>query len=699
MKKYLSFVIFASLMILVVGQKGHSQYSRRKAALVHILQTRGPDGIVTTQVKNMPAVTARIFSYSRPAQYGVVVAHDIMVPMRDGVKLATDLYFPAVDGHRAPGKFPAILDRTPYDKTPRAAQGNDPWYFAMRGYVFVFQDVRGHGKSQGHFMIYTNEGNDGYDTVEWIAKQPWSNGEVGTSGYSYDAATQNALAREDPPHLKSMFIGYGTANYHDDTEANQGAFGLSHDILYTMTHAMNSRVARSNPVIMHHLQYEHAHIYEWMRMPLSKTIQLFDGVPNAKAWYTSWVNHPSIDSYWRQNGYMFEGFYKDYPDIPIYFMGGWYDMFLRGTITNYDGLSKIHKSPTLLTICGSIHGPLAASRRVQNDVDMGPNAPVDWDEMRLQWFDQTLKGMNTGVLSQPRVKLFIMGGGSGEKTKQGHLLHGGHWAEFSHWPVPGAKPTDYYLQPDGGLSTTQPPAGAKPDTYSFNPKNPVPQLGGNYSFPSGWGPRDQTCSVTIWPCKNNLPLSARPDVMVYETAPLQHNVTVAGPLTVELWASSSAVDTDFTVKLIDQYPPSEDYPQGYAMILMDSIRRGRYRDSLETPKLMVPGKPYLFTIDLWATANTFLKGHRIRLDVSSSNFPRYDVNPNTGQRIGYQTHEVIARNTIYHDRAHPSYVILPLLGTTQARARGVPGRRSDPNGYAGEESRNWSRPESGSDNR
>jgi len=607
--------------------------------------------------------TATLFRYERAPEYGVTVMEDVMVPMRDGVKLATDIYFPTKNGELVSGKFPAILDRTPYDKVPRAQGINNPWYFARRGYVFVFQDVRGHFNSEGEFYIYINEGRDGHDTVEWIASQPWSNGLVGTSGYSYDAATQMSLGRENPPHLKAMFVGYGTANYHDDNGGVNGTFHLSHNVNYTIGHAMRDRRARENPDVMAKLLDAQKNMFEWMRKPLSKHFQLLEEVPMARQWYMDWVNHPDYDDYWKQNGYNFEGFYDRYPDIPIYFMGGWYDYFTLGTIRNYVGLSQIHESPTLLTMAGSRHGPSPATQSVQGDVDMGAEAPVEWDWMRLRFFDQTLMGMNTGVFEDPPVKLFVMGGADGAKTKQGHLHHGGTWKSFASWPSPEASFVNYYLQPGGGLATEPPPAGAKPTAYVFDPENPVPQLGGNYSFPRG--PRDQTCSTEIWPCTDELPLSARADVQVFKTEPLERDVEVAGPLTVKLWASSSAVDTDFTVKLIDQYPPSVDYPQGYALIVMDSVIRGRYRNSEEKAEPMEPGEVYELTIDLWSTANLFQKGHRIRLDVSSSNFPRFDVNPNTGEPIGYHTRTEKAYNTVYHDRERASHLILPVLGAAR----------------------------------
>lgn len=602
------------------------------------------------------------FAYDREPEYDVTVIQDVMVSMRDGVRLATDIYVPTKDGRLVSGEFPAILDRTPYDKVGRAEGINNPWYFVRRGYVFVFQDSRGHGNSEGEFSIYTIEGEDGFDTVEWIARQPWSNGKVGTSGYSYDAATQMALGRLSPPHLSAMFLGYGTANYHNDTAANGGAFMLSHNFIYTLGHATRDRLARENPGIMAQLTEAQENLLQWFEEPLSQHFQVFEEVPMAKQWYMDWVNHPDLDDYWKQNGYYFM-YYDRYPDIPMYFMGGWYDFFNIGTIRNYSGLSSIQEYPKLLTMFPSAHGPSRAASRVQNDVDMGPESPANWDQLRLRFFDETVMGIDTGIFDEPPVKLFVMGGAdpNGSKTQAGHLNHGGTWEAFESWPPPEARSVNYYLQPGGGLSTRLPPAGAEPTVYTFDPGNPVPQLGGNYATPSGWGPRDQRCSTDVWPCTDNLPLSSRADVQVFQTEPLDREVKIAGLLTVKLWASSSAVDTDFTVKLIDQYPPSVDYPYGYSLILQESIIRARYRDSLEEAKLLEPGQIYEFDIDLWAQAALFQIGHRIRLDVSSSNFPKYDVNPNTGGPIGYHTHTLKAINTIYNDREHPSHVILPVI--------------------------------------
>jgi putative CocE/NonD family hydrolase len=603
----------------------------------------------------------KIVGYTRPEEYEVAIYRDVMVPMRDGVRLATDLYFPSRNGALAEGKFPAILDRTPYDKVPRATAANDPEYFAKRGYVFAFQDERGHGASEGEFYIYLNLGRDGYDTVEWIAEQPWSNGVVATSGYSYDGISQNAIARENPPHLRAMFPANATANYHQDVEGTNGAFRLAHNLLYTLNQAKRDRRARQCPAIDAWLTICEQNIRDWFKKPLSKHIDLFKQVPLAQKWYSDWVHHQDYDDYWRQNGYSFEGFHQKCPDIPTYYYGGWYDFHNRGTINNYTGIAKIHKSPTFLMIGPWCHGPAAARQTWQGDAEFGPDSSMDWTEERLRFYDQFIMGKDTGLLNEPRVRIFVMGGGDGRKNKAGKINAGGYWRLEDAYPLPQTRYTNFYLQPEGGLSPETPPSDAPPHKYSFDPSDPVPQIGGNYTFPFGMGPQDQVCKPSILGCRDSLPLSARSDILVFTTPTLDKDVEVVGPLVVRLWASSTALDTDFTAKLVDSYPANGDYPGGYAMIIQDSIIRARYRESYEKQTLMTPGQIYEFAIDMWGTANVFKAGHQIRLDISSSNYPTFDVNPNTGEKIGYHTRTIIAENTVYSDREHPSHITLPII--------------------------------------
>jgi putative CocE/NonD family hydrolase len=299
-------------------------------------------------------------------------------------------------------------------------------------------------------------------------------------------------------------------------------------------------------------------------------------------------------------------------------------------------------------------------------VEFGPDAALDsYNDLRLRWFDRYLKGLETGIEAEPPVLLFVMGGGSGRKTVDGRLDHGGSWRWEQEWPLARTRFTPYYLQPDGRLDPQPPPAGAPPTAYRFDPANPVPTIGGNisvgYHLMPGGG-FDQRCRPEIVGCRDALPLATRNDVLVFQTPPLPADLEVTGPITVRLWAASNCPDTDFTAKLIDVYPPNEDYPDGYALNLVDGIIRARFRNGFERAELLEPGQVYELTIVLYPTSNRFKAGHRIRLDISSSNFPRFDVNPNTGDALGRSRLLRVAENTIYHDADHPSQIVLPISG-------------------------------------
>ena len=597
--------------------------------------------------------------------YEVVVSRNVMVPMRDGVRMATDVYLPARDGVAVPGQFPTLLSRTPYGKngSDQTARG-----LASNGYAVAIQDTRGRYESEGTFYIYVHEGRDGYDAVEWAAAQPWSNGDVGTFGGSYLAATQMAMAVEAPPNLKAMFIRVGTSNYWEDGSGSGGAFALLHNLGYALNLVTTSQEAQADPARQRALvsAREPDNFREWIRAyPFYPNTSLFELIPTYHRWFQDWVDHADFDDYWKQNGYTFELSYDQIPDIPIYYIGGWYDIFLRGTLNNYAGLAAKNSSPVKLMMGPWEHG--VGSVRT-GDVAFGAQAEVDLTAERLLWFDQAMKTdderPDTGLFDGPSAQMFIMGGDDNSRT-EGGINHGGGWVSVTDWPPPQADNREFYLHADGRLAPEPPAAGAEPTTYTFDPANPVPTIGGKVN--SGGqlvtpAPFDQRCIAgEIFGCEDNLPLSARRDVLVFQTPPLDEDIVVMGPIEVKLWIASSAKDTDFTAKLIDSHPPSDDYPWGYDMLLADRIVRARYRNGLEVAELMEPGQVYEVTIDLLGTANRFKAGHRIRLDISSSNFPFFDVNPNTGERPGHHTHTVKARNSIYHDDAHPSHVVLPIV--------------------------------------
>ena len=610
---------------------------------------------------------------ARPAEYEVVVAKDVMVVMRDGVRLATDIYRPARNGEALPDPVPTLLTRTPYNKE---GGESDARFLAERGYAVVVQDTRGRFNSEGVFYIYLDEGEDGYDTVEWITGQPWSNGEVGTYGGSYLAGTQMALARLDPPGLRGIFARVGTSNYFEDGAYRHGAFYLLHNLAYALNMASSGKEAAASPAVAEALvkRWSAGEIEEWLwayphRTESQSPVAL---APSYQKWYQNWIDHSTYDEYWRQNGYDFESYFGEFPDIPMYFLGGWYDIFVRGTVNNFAGLTEGRTSPIKMMM-----GPWEHSLGVQvtGDVDSGPEAVVDITAERLRWFDQILMGTDTGILDEPRASVFVMGGGDGSQTSDGKLDYGGEWATMDEWPPPEAQPRTLYLHGDGTLSQELPSSNPTSTTYLYHPDNPVPTIGGqinsgDHVVPTG--PWNQRCIKNeLIGCNDNLPLSARRDVAVFQTPPLEEDVVINGPLTVKLWVSSSARDTDFTAKLVDVHPPSAAYPEGYDLLITDRIVRARHREGIDRETLMTPGDVYEIEIDLIGTATRFGEGHRIRIDISSSNFPFFDRNPNTGEPLGHHTRMVPAENTIFHDQNQPSHLVLPVVsGDLRAAVEG-----------------------------
>ncbi|MBZ5645466.1 MAG: CocE/NonD family hydrolase [Acidobacteriia bacterium] len=625
---------------------------------------------------------------SMDEEYNVGYIRNVMVPMRDGVKLATDIYFPATkEGTPMPGRFPTLVNRTPYGKgappptvstmTPEQQKHrNTPTFFASRGYVVVVQDCRGQFDSEGTFYIDVNEGSDGYDTVEWAAKQSWSNGKIGTYGGSYSSQVQNAMAVLRPPHLFAMFVMVGASDYFEEGAYRGGAFTLLHNLVYPMTFASNSQEAMRDPAIRAAMleALSNDHLGAWLSAyPFRPNASPVAASPINQKWFQDQIDHFAFDDYWKQNGYNFEVNYDKYPDIPIYFLSGWYDLFEHGSLHNFMAMAAMHKSPTKLIMGPWVHG---IGTRGSGDVDFGPTAEVTMLDEENRWFDQILKGVNTGVLQEPSVRVFVMGGGDGSKTLNGRMEDGGQWYATTAWPPPASAPHAYYLHADGSLNE-QMPATEAASVYPFDPHHPVPTIGGQIDSGKNFspdGPRNQKCNLKIPFCDNELPLASRPDVLVFQTPPLDFDTVIAGNITVDLWVSSSALDTDFTAKLVDVAPGNRDFPDGFAMNLEDRIVRVRLSPDRTKPQLLQPGEVRKISIDLLGVANRFKKGHRIRLDVSSSNFPFFDVNSNTGERPGYQTHMAVAINTVYHDKDHPSHINLPLLPvsalTTQTGAVG-----------------------------
>lgn len=613
--------------------------------------------------------------------YDVVVLHDIMVPMRDGVRLAADVYLPARGGKAVDGRFPVIFERTPYGKhIPSRSErkvgmeapmprGEVAAFFVRRGYVVIYQDCRGRHKSEGEFVKYTSEGYDGYDTCAWIVQQPWCNGRIGTKGLSYAAHTQAALASLNAPGVVAMFVDSGGfSNAYQGGIRQGGAFELK-QVTWALRYALESPGVRADEEKLASLKAvdikdwaNRIHLWKQGYSPLSLA-------PEYEEYLFDQWQRGVFDEYWKQPGLYAEGFYDQFCDAAVTLVSSWYDVYSRTATDNYVGLSKAKRGPVCLILGPWTHGNRFLS--YAGDVDFGPEAVVDGNlaqdhlYLRLAWFDRFLKRDDAEGGPLPRVRLFVMGGGSGRKNAEGRMDHGGRWRDESDWPLPDTCWIPYYLQSDGSLSTDTPPEKAASRSYVHDPRNPVPTIGGAVTsgepLMSG-GAFDQRESPRIFGAQPPFKaLSERDDVLVFQTDPLEDDVEITGPIKATLWVSSNCFDTDFTVKLIDVHPANPDYPDGYAMNITHGILRARYRDSWERPTLMNPGEVYEIEISAFPTSNLFKRGHRIRLDISSSNFPHFDINPNTGDPDASSPLCRVATNTVYLDHARPSHVVLPVI--------------------------------------
>ena len=571
---------------------------------------------------------------SSEPSYAVIVHNGVAMKTRDGVTLYADIYRPKADG-----KFPVVLMRTPYDKSTGWAVA-PAFQIAAHGYVVVIQDVRGRYTSEGEWYPFRHESADGYDTVEWVAALPYSNGKVGMMGASYVGATQMLAAIAHPPHLAGICPGVTASNYHEGWTYQGGAFEQWFDQNWTTQLADDTlhRLIRDNTNALTGVP----------TLPLTAyPLFNYDSLPAGSSasatlapYYLDWLAHPDYDSYWKQ--WSIEEHFGDI-QVPTLQVAGWYDIFLHGNLTDYMGI-KAHggteaaRNGQRLLI--QIGGHAGFGRRI-GDVDFGENAlKYPYTQVVIDYYDYLFKGIQNEFATSKPVILFEMGAND--------------YRQEADWPPPEAKETRYYLRSggsanslrgDGSLSLT-PPKNEPADKFTYDPGNPVPTIGGSLCCAQELyepGPRDQRAAEN------------RDDVLVYSTKPLAEDTEITGPISLELYVKSTAVDTDFTGKLVDVAP------DGFATNLNDGILRMRYRDSMEKPDLMNPGQIYKITLDLVATSNLFKKGHVIRLEVSSSNFPRFDRNLNTGAVQATSKVFVSATNTILHDAEHPSALILPVM--------------------------------------
>jgi putative CocE/NonD family hydrolase len=589
----------------------------------------------------------------------------VMVPMRDGIRLATDIYVPAGPG----ATFPAILTRTPYNKTLGADQVAA--MFVPYGYAVVMQDVRGRYGSEGHWFPIRDDPNDGYDTAKWIGSQRWSNQAIGTIGTSYSGATQHALAIAGAPYVKAMIPRNAMSDFGVYGVRHHGAFELRWmNWVMTLGNASDTpnalpaaTRAATDPANAMALVEMGEHVQDFaLKLPLRPGETPLKFAPDYESWLVEAMGHGAYDGFWKDSGSSVVDHLAEYKDVPVYHVTGWYDSWgTQVANINYVLLSKVKKSLQRLIVGPWIHSNERLS--YAGFAQFTPDASLDLGSFQRRWFDHWLKGVDNGVDREPPVRIYVMGGGDAHKTPEGRIFVGGHWREEHEWPLARARYTPFFLHAGGTLSTGA-PSSEPPRTFVFDPRHPVPTLGGNVSSQGKLmfqGAADQRDRTDFWLTHDTLPLSARKDILVYESPPLAQDTEVTGPLVAKLWASSSARDTDFTAKLVDVYPPSADFPDGIDLNIADGIVRARYRNNLDHEEFIEPGRPYEFTIGMYPTSLVFRKGHRIRVDVSSSNFPRFDVNPNTAEPLNDNHRWQSANNTIYTDADHPSEIILPII--------------------------------------
>jgi uncharacterized protein len=567
--------------------------------------------------------------------YPVKVERGVSVKMRDGVILRGDIFRPDVEG-----KFPVLLQRTPYRRDTWGYDVDFAQRAAARGYVVFLQDVRGRYTSDGEWYPFLHESQDGYDTIEWIAAQPYSDGRVGMFGASYVGATQMLAAIAHPPHLAGICPIVTASDYHNGWTYQGGAFEQWFDQSWTTGLAQDTLEGQieRNPRTAEDVNVLPLTAYPIFNRSPADVINVSPS--KIAPYFLDWLAHPSYDDYWRR--WSIEEHYSDVR-VPALHTAAWYDIFLGGSLRNYMGLrahaatAEARNGQQLLVVIG---GHAGDGRKI-GEVDFGPEAEkFNESDIALHWYDFLFKGVRNEFATGKPVKIFVMG------TDQ--------WREEDDWPLARTKLTKYFLHSQGGANTasgngslsTLAPGIEPSDKIVYTPDKPVPTVGGPLCCDSDHlapGPRDQRS------------VEQRDDVLVYSSPPLDHDLEVTGPIRLEFFAASSAVDTDFTAKLVDVFP------DGTAINLTEGILRARYRDSQVTAAPLVRGQCYLLSIDLWSTSNVFRAGHRVRLELSSSNFPRFDRNLNTGDLAANSTKWLTATNTIFHDKTHPSALILPVI--------------------------------------
>ena len=572
---------------------------------------------------------------------------NVPIPMRDGTKLYADIYRP-----EGKPKSPVLLMRSPYGKHTPAYRSMylDPLRAVGRGYVVVIQDVRGRHMSEGEFYPYINEAQDGYDTVEWCGSQSWSDGNVGMFGISYHGATQWLAASEGPPSLKAIIPGVTSDDYYDGWTYLGGAFQLWWIPQWLVGFAENDigRGYTKRPDRTRELEEMQNWLLDPMQMSESLPLKEMSAFSTNNSendlcgFYYDWLDHPTYDDYWKSFAPK-EKFHN--VNIPVLNIAGWHDIFIRGSINCYQGMqqkggSELARRQQHLIVGPWLHAPLPPPQAGQQFYGRtASGAYIDLHGMQLDWFDRWLKGENNGIDTQPTAYVFVMG-----KNK---------WQAEETWPPEDVTSVSYFISSeeganskngDGKLITLPSNSTESSDQFIYDPQNPVPSLGGAYGYgiPGVFEVGVQDQSV----------IENRQDVLVYTSEVLDEDFEIAGKVTMKLWAKTSVADTDWTAKLLDVDK------NGKSTNVCDGVLRARFNKSLETECFVNNNQVECFEIDLGFTAMSFFAGHRIRVQISSSNFPAFDRNLNTGK--GFDDSQVIiAEQTIFHDSKYPSFISLP----------------------------------------
>ena len=566
------------------------------------------------------AITALILAACPlPVLATVISQLHIMIPMRDGVQLSANIFRPSGSTGK-PATHGTILIRTPYGKGVAPTPNYEA--FVAHGYAVVVQDVRGRRESQGTFSPFTQEPTDGDDTINWIARQPWSDGKVCMTGGSYLGIVQWKAAILNNPHLKAIFPWVsGDDDYRDRYYSPGGAMKLGHRLEWVEENLRDpDYVAPEFKKFIWTLPLRRSDVeVTGHRSPMMQ--EVFD--------------HPDYDAFWQSVSIRNQ---LKTLKVPVFAVGGWYDNYVESDL---DAFVTLHKASHVNHI---LIGPWPHNPGIPfKNVDFGPDANVGFRKLQFDWFDLYMRDQESPSEMKAPVRIFVMGAN--------------RWRDENEWPPARARSERWFLDSSGranssdgdGVLKEEQPKKSESDTFAYDPRNPVPTHGGAVCcnpeiFP--WGPLDQRT------------VEKRHDVLVYTSAVLAEDVEVTGPIQVVLYAASTALDTDFTAKLVDVFPT------GLVRNLTDGLLRARYRNSLSKPELMTPGEVYRFKIDAGVTSNVFRKGHRIRVEISSSNFPRFDRNPNTGRAIADEVELKSATQTVHHDRKHASYVLLPIVPTS-----------------------------------